>query len=37
MLELLLYVAIGAAIGWTVPQPTWAIFVLAKVKSWFQR
>ena len=37
MLEVLLYVAIGAAIGWTVPQPLWATFLLAKVKGWFGR
>lgn len=37
MLELLLYVAIGAVIGWTVPQPAWAALALFKIKNWLKR
>lgn len=31
---LIIGIAIGAFIGWYVPQPQWAKNVQAKVKSW---
>lgn len=35
MFTFLLGVAVGAFVGWSVPQPQWAKDLQVKVKSWF--
>lgn len=37
MLDTLLWVAIGAFIGWNFPQPFWAKFVQDKIQSFFAK
>jgi hypothetical protein len=35
MLDTLLWVALGAFLGWNFPQPSWAVFVQKKITdSW---
>lgn len=34
MLDILLWVAVGAFVGWNLPQPFWAVYVQEKVKGW---
>lgn len=36
MTDILLWVAVGAFIGWNFPQPFWATFVQEKVKGFFK-
>jgi hypothetical protein len=33
MLDTLLWIAVGAFVGWNFPQPFWAIAIQAKIKS----
>jgi len=33
MLDILFWIAVGAFIGWNLPQPTWAHFVEAKIRG----
>jgi hypothetical protein len=37
MLDTLLWIAVGAFIGWNFPQPSWAAAIQAKVKSFFTK
>lgn len=34
MLETLFWIAVGAAIGWNFPQPTWAKLLQERLVSW---
>lgn len=36
MLEVLFWVAVGAFVGWSVPQPAWAKAMHDKVMGWFK-
>jgi hypothetical protein len=36
MIEAIIYIAIGAFIGWSVPQPEWAKSIQAKVVGFFK-
>lgn len=36
MLDILLLIAIGAFIGWNLPQPYWAAWVQEKVQTWLK-
>jgi hypothetical protein len=33
MLDTLLWIAVGAFVGWNFPQPFWAVAIQAKIKS----
>jgi hypothetical protein len=35
MIDILLWLALGAFIGWNFPQPSWAKIAQAKIKSLF--
>jgi hypothetical protein len=35
MLEALFWIAVGAAIGWNFPQPSWAKVAQEKIVGWF--
>ncbi len=37
MLEIIIYLAIGAFIGWNFPQPSWARVVQARVVDFFKK
>lgn len=37
MLEAIIYIGIGAFIGWNLPQPEWAKKLQEKTISWFQK
>lgn len=37
MTDTLLWVAIGAFIGWNFPQPFWAVWVQEKFKAWLKK
>ena len=37
MSDTLLWLAVGAFIGWNFPQPFWASFIQNKVKSFFTK
>jgi hypothetical protein len=37
MLETLIYIAIGCAIGWNFPQPQFAKDLQAKIQGWFAK
>jgi hypothetical protein len=37
MLDIILYVAAGAFIGWNFPQPFWAKYMQAQVQAWFTK
>jgi hypothetical protein len=37
MTDILLWVAVGAFVGWNFPQPFWAVWVQERVKSWFSK
>lgn len=36
MIEVAIYVLIGAFVGWNLPQPSWAANVQAKLISFFR-
>ena len=36
MLEIIFWVAVGAAIGWNLPQPAWAAALQAKIVGFFK-
>ena len=36
MLEIIFWVAVGAFIGWSVPQPLWAQALQAKIVGMFK-
>jgi len=36
MLDTLLWIAVGAFVGWNFPQPFWAKIVQAKVQEWWK-
>ena len=35
MLDIILWIAVGAFIGWNLPQPFWATFIQQKVISLY--
>lgn len=35
MLEMLFWIAVGAVIGWHVPQPAWAQTIQDKIKRFW--
>lgn len=35
MIDILMWVAVGAFLGWNLPQPFWAKVVQAKVTDWW--
>ena len=35
MLEIFMWVAVGAFVGWNLPQPFWAKMVQAKIETWW--
>lgn len=37
MLDILLWVFVGALIGWNFPQPFWAKVIQDKVLAWIRR
>jgi len=37
MLETLLWVAVGAFVGWNLPQPFWAKAIQSKVQAWWAK
>lgn len=37
MLEVIIYITIGAFIGWNLPQPEWAKTLQAKVLSYIRK
>jgi hypothetical protein len=37
MLEIIIYLAIGAFIGWNLPQPQWARTIQQKVIDFFKK
>jgi len=37
MLDILLWIAVGAFIGWNFPQPIWAKLVQEKIKNLFNK
>lgn len=37
MADVFIWVAVGAFIGWNLPQPFWATFVQTKVKEFFKK
>jgi hypothetical protein len=37
MTDILLWLAVGAFIGWNFPQPFWATFVEQKVRELFSK
>ena len=37
MLDIILWVAVGAFIGWNFPQPFWARLIQEKVQTWFAK
>lgn len=37
MLEAIIYLAIGAFIGWNFPQPQFAKDMQAKIQGWFKK
>jgi len=37
MLEIIFWVAVGAAIGWNFPQPSWAEAIQAKIMGFFKK
>jgi hypothetical protein len=37
MLDILLWIAVGAFIGWNFPQPFWAVWVQEKIKDWLNK
>jgi hypothetical protein len=37
MLEILLWIAVGAFVGWNFPQPDFAKAIQAKIKSLFTK
>lgn len=36
MLDILLWIAVGAFLGWNFPQPFWAVFVQEKIAGWWK-
>lgn len=34
MMDILFWIAVGAFVGWNVPQPGYAIWIEAKVRGW---
>ena len=36
MLEIVFWVAVGAFIGWNLPQPQWAANLQSKILGWFR-
>jgi len=36
MLDILLWVAVGAFVGWNFPQPSWAKFIQTWIQSKFK-
>jgi len=34
MTDIILWVAVGAFVGWNIPQPFWAKWFQDKVKGW---
>jgi len=37
MLEALLFILIGAFIGWNLPQPEWSKIIQAKILSYIRK
>jgi hypothetical protein len=37
MLDTLLWIAVGAFVGWNFPQPFWAVAIQAKIKSMISK
>lgn len=37
MTDILVWVAVGAFVGWNFPQPFWAVFVQEKVRGFFKK
>ena len=37
MLEALIYILIGAFIGWNLPQPSWAKNIQTKILSYIKK
>lgn len=37
MTDILLWVAVGAFVGWNFPQPFWAVWFQNKVKEWINK
>jgi len=37
MIEAAIYIAIGAFIGWNIPQPQWSKTLQDKVIGWFRK
>lgn len=37
MLDIILWILVGAFIGWHIPEPFWAKVVKEKVLSWFKK
>lgn len=37
MIEAIIYIAIGAFIGWNLPQPEWAKYLQTKVISYIKK
>jgi hypothetical protein len=37
MSDTLIWLAVGAFIGWNFPQPFWAAYVQGKVKAFFSK
>lgn len=37
MTDMLLWIAVGAFVGWNFPQPFWATFVQDKIRSFFHK
>lgn len=36
MIEVVIYILIGAFVGWNLPQPEWAAKTQAKILSFFR-
>ena len=34
MLDIVFWVAVGAFVGWNVPQPFYAVWIQNKIKGW---
>lgn len=37
MLDILLWILLGAFIGWNLPQPTWAKMFQEKLQGWIKK
>jgi hypothetical protein len=37
MLDTLLWILLGAFIGWNLPQPFWAVILQNKIQQWLKK